>query len=163
MSRREFITLIGGATAAWPLAARAQQPAVPVIGFLGSSSAQVSVKNLEAFRKGLSQTGSNDAKGRPLRGGLSFNFRTVTLCKANALSGLGLRYRALHSDRRLSTRTCDKPRLDLPPGPLNGPSLPGGERHRYPGRDSNLPEFCWGERWPAKRVVFKHCPLSRAS
>src|SRR5262245_34598256 len=56
--RREFVFLLGGgAAAAWPLVARGQQPAVPVIGFIGGSSAENSVKRLEAFRKGLRETG----------------------------------------------------------------------------------------------------------
>ena len=57
MRRREFITLLGGTAATWPLAAHAQQPAMPVVGFIREGSAQGGTRWVGGFQKGLSETG----------------------------------------------------------------------------------------------------------
>jgi putative tryptophan/tyrosine transport system substrate-binding protein len=57
MRRRKFISLLGGAAAAWPLAAHTQQPAMPVIGFLSPESLEISRDQLNGFHRGLGKAG----------------------------------------------------------------------------------------------------------
>jgi ABC-type uncharacterized transport system substrate-binding protein len=62
MKRRDFVILLGGAAAAWPLAARAQQPTMPVVGFLDSRSAEVIAERLRSFHQGMKDTGYNEGE-----------------------------------------------------------------------------------------------------
>jgi putative ABC transport system substrate-binding protein len=57
LKRREFLGVLGGAAAGWPLAACAQQPALPVVGFIRDGSSDANARNVAAFRKGLNETG----------------------------------------------------------------------------------------------------------
>jgi putative ABC transport system substrate-binding protein len=68
MRRRDFITLLSSA-AAWPVAARAQQPAMPVIGYLGDISPETRRDRLDAFRKGLADTGYVEGRNVAIEGG----------------------------------------------------------------------------------------------
>ena len=62
MRRRDFITLVGGAVAAWPLTTRAEQSATPVIGLLGVATADSATDLLATFRKGVAEAGYVDGK-----------------------------------------------------------------------------------------------------
>jgi putative tryptophan/tyrosine transport system substrate-binding protein len=62
IERRKFLATLGGAAVAWPLAARAQQPAVPVVGFLRSTSAIASIDLVAALRRGLAEAGYTEGQ-----------------------------------------------------------------------------------------------------
>ena len=72
MRRREFITIVGGAAAAWPLTARAQRSAKPVVGYLSSLGQAISVRFDAGFRRGLSEEGYFDGRN------VSVEYRWIT-------------------------------------------------------------------------------------
>ena len=62
--RRDFITLLGGAAAAWPIVARSQQTAIPVVGFLHSASPDGNADRVRAFREGMKEIGLRRGRER---------------------------------------------------------------------------------------------------
>ena len=100
MKRREFITLIGGAAAAWPVAARAQQPTMPVVGFLYSGVPELSTGIVAAFRNGLAEAGFNEGRNVSIE----FRFAHNDNARLSELAADLVRRRVTARARRAATQ-----------------------------------------------------------
>ena len=131
MKRRKFISLLGGAAVSWPLAARAQQPTMPVVGFVRSSSLADSRVLVTAFRDGLRETGFVEGQNVAIEYRYADNQidrlpilvadlieRSAAMIVGNTPSALAAK--AAFCGRRRSGRL----------GPCHQPQPTGGERHR---------------------------------
>jgi len=119
MKRREFIGL-AGAAAAWPLAARAQQPAVPVVGFLNGLSPEVWSPFVNAFRRGLSEGGYDEGRtsqsniaGRKTQRALSGMVGELVRRPVAVIVASGRRSNSASGQGRDKRRFRSSPRLHL--------------------------------------------------